>query len=1197
MFSLFMLVFSAQSQEANAFRISNPMGGCRYFKKYIKHNATICIGSKKYRCRGTKLQQAGMCTCIMFDYKMSRSGSTTTTPIVKYNNQFLYRKQVLFLCKNDKFIIAPVLQCRVGQSVYKHLEYFCIGNKKVRCMSGLHVDAGLCSCHAYNARLKVKQFLNHNESTCMSTKIKKCSMGTVKDTGKACGCSYNGRRYNTGQFVCVRRGRTTAKYMCVFNKIGGTYQFQNMPGLKCCSTNDVLCKFEETQALAKYKQSLDAQKKTRANELRQTLLRERINAAKRRHAKLKRLRAQKRRQERTPYCLTFKNMPWFKTSSICAKPVRKMIWYNHCTAYGPKCKVVNAPIKFTWCDVLHWVCKKSERRKRWDFPKMTCPGRQYNTVWLPNGRRDIRLCFAIENQALVYYVNGARNPDILGTLQRVMSQHMNSVRSGYLTPIANTATEIGRETNKIITAYSNALDGSIGLIKRKADEIAIRLVGGSFWRNTMSKKMVGIALKSVMAARRFTQKKIKATFKRQIIRRMFKFTGPVEKYLGLVMTKQGKRTHYWRKALVKKIIREMKPNTKKILNREMKNLKKIQKQIDETKKAKMGKKGFSLAFAMSLTADTVGEGVRILLHCGKYEGEAQKACLGIQTAKGYENLIFEMMVGMVICGLEASVFEIWSHSLATSVAGSLAALTAGAGALSYLIIYAISKFVLSFTAALMAEGLLRPVYNQAIAPARPGLLQGGHAMVQNIKAQDLVCFMSSCNLSACVHQKKLYNQGNRLPDGRYCWNAYFTCPRNGRQYKHLARQSANSSTYCFEGKWQTICTLGQKEHQYYKVGETDGSGKICTPSAQMVKACYYNRKHYYKGQRNTMGQYCQSDGTWKATPPSRVQAPPVNVRSAPGKSGQQKVRTASAQRLPLAKGWRNYGGPFATATYVKQGNIVTINGLIKGGRWGHLATLPAGARPRKRLIFNLNNHQFSSRVDILPDGRVFWIAGGRAHRWISLSGIVFSTAVGRRVPLLNRWKNFGYTFDGVRVNKEGGIVTITGLIRGRFTPHIMTLPSGYRPRKRLIFNLNNHQYTSRVDILPDGRVFWIAGGRSYGWLSLSGIVFSTSPGQGLRLLNGWKNFGATYAHAQVHKYGKIGIVSGLLRGTKWGHPMVRLPVSYRPKTIVNNNANNHAKSARLDTNSDGTMRWIAGGRRYNWLSISGTVLILNTPTR
>ena len=44
-----------------------------------------------------------------------------------------------------------------------------------------------------------------------------------------------------------------------------------------------------------------------------------------------------------------------------------------------------------------------------------------------------------------------------------------------------------------------------------------------------------------------------------------------------------------------------------------------------------------------------------------------------------------------------------------------------------------------------------------------------------------------------------------------------------------------------------------------------------------------------------------------------------------------------------------------------------------------------------RLIFDVNNHETSCRVDVPPDGLVTWHAGGHNHGWVSLAGITFET--------------------------------------------------------------------------------------------------------------------------------------------------------------------------------------------------------------
>merc|ERR1712224_28742 len=64
----------------------------------------------------------------------------------------------------------------------------------------------------------------------------------------------------------------------------------------------------------------------------------------------------------------------------------------------------------------------------------------------------------------------------------------------------------------------------------------------------------------------------------------------------------------------------------------------------------------------------------------------------------------------------------------------------------------------------------------------------------------------------------------------------------------------------------------------------------------------------------------------------------------------------------------------------KTGVVCEIEGLMRGGRWGHsMVQLPGNCRPKQRLIFNMNNHAKSARVDVQTNGQVTWHAGGRDH--------------------------------------------------------------------------------------------------------------------------------------------------------------------------------------------------------------------------
>ena len=158
--------------------------------------------------------------------------------------------------------------------------------------------------------------------------------------------------------------------------------------------------------------------------------------------------------------------------------------------------------------------------------------------------------------------------------------------------------------------------------------------------------------------------------------------------------------------------------------------------------------------------------------------------------------------------------------------------------------------------------------------------------------------------------------------------------------------------------------------------------------------------------------------------------------------------------------------------------VCIVDGLIKHGGWGHLATLPSNCRPRGRLIFNLNNHQYTSRVDVLPDGSVHWVAGGHSHAWISLTGISFSTtaATTNQVSLLHGASNYGHSYERAYYSKINGECILGGLIRKVHSWSVAQLPSSCRPKQRLIFNVNNHQCTMRLDIQTNGVITAHTGG-------------------------------------------------------------------------------------------------------------------------
>lgn len=300
--------------------------------------------------------------------------------------------------------------------------------------------------------------------------------------------------------------------------------------------------------------------------------------------------------------------------------------------------------------------------------------------------------------------------------------------------------------------------------------------------------------------------------------------------------------------------------------------------------------------------------------------------------------------------------------------------------------------------------------------------------------------------------------------------------------------------------------------------------------------------------------------------------------------------------LGFASGWNNYGHSFRPVSAVKSGNVVTVSGLAAraGGKWGHIATLPPDMRPKKRLIFNVNTHERTARVDVLPSGQIHFVTGQTAHNWVSLDGISFVTGKTYPLPLTPGWQNYGGAYAAANELKAGNTVTLGGLVKPGAGNVIATLPAHLRPAKRHIFNLNSHDKTSRVDVSPDGRIEWAHRAASRGWVSLNGITFNLKPGKTLKLVNGWRNFDQKFSGANVTRTGNRIRVEGLVKGGKWGH-IATLPKGMCPENALIFNLNNHDGSARVDVQADCRIVWRAGARNHGWINLNGIAFNIGKP--
>lgn len=326
--------------------------------------------------------------------------------------------------------------------------------------------------------------------------------------------------------------------------------------------------------------------------------------------------------------------------------------------------------------------------------------------------------------------------------------------------------------------------------------------------------------------------------------------------------------------------------------------------------------------------------------------------------------------------------------------------------------------------------------------------------------------------------------------------------------------------------------------------------------------------------------------------------------------------TASG-KLRLINGWKNYGRAWLPATWTLRHGFCFVTGLVKGSRWGSIATVPRQCRPTKRLIFSCNNHDKQARCEVRRNGWISWIAGGKSYGWLSLSGIVFATRAVPRAPLpmADGWKAYGSVWGSPSYTVSKGLCLLEGLAKApKWTKKkpwdkIAQLPLDCMPNKNLVFKVNNHDLTARLDVTHDGEVFWRAGGHNHGWLSLAGVLFAVDTYVGtqstLLMQNGWKDYdlGGTRTAQQFggvtfSRVGGVCLLEGVaLSGQKKfnNNDIGWLPEECRPKGRLIFGQNRHEYTSRVDVSKNGKVRFIKGGKTRDWVSLSGIAFDVNIP--
>jgi len=231
--------------------------------------------------------------------------------------------------------------------------------------------------------------------------------------------------------------------------------------------------------------------------------------------------------------------------------------------------------------------------------------------------------------------------------------------------------------------------------------------------------------------------------------------------------------------------------------------------------------------------------------------------------------------------------------------------------------------------------------------------------------------------------------------------------------------------------------------------------------------------------------------------------------------------------------------------------------------------------------------------------------------------IRFTLAQDREVELGEGWMNFGNSYEGLRLQKQGNLCMLSGLIRqgeetipsgidmGKKFWHaemesliqlgegastavapkgqwgeLATMGAQCRPETTIELMANNHAEVSKITIDNEGTVRWKSGGSRHGWISLSGVMWKggghtdgTVDSTGIDAIhqsavtfaNGWQGEAVS-----VYKQGNVCTMLGQTHsGRNFQERIMTLPTFCRPKRKMMFAFSHAQETMRVDVDVDG----------------------------
>ncbi len=200
--------------------------------------------------------------------------------------------------------------------------------------------------------------------------------------------------------------------------------------------------------------------------------------------------------------------------------------------------------------------------------------------------------------------------------------------------------------------------------------------------------------------------------------------------------------------------------------------------------------------------------------------------------------------------------------------------------------------------------------------------------------------------------------------------------------------------------------------------------------------------------------------------------------------------------LSLQNGFTNYGNGYASASYVQDSSSrVSVQGLLDNGtRTGETAilTIPSPAQPARQQHQASRSGSGFHYFGVKNTGTLAVKDSSTGVYSINLNFLPASYTNWTNLSLQNGWANdTGTQYPTAQYTKTNdNVVTLRGLVRGGSAAYgtvVTTLPSGFRPKYRILFATINSGAFSRVDIMPNGEVRCT--GNTNAWYSLDSITF------------------------------------------------------------------------------------------------------------